>query len=136
MTAEQKAAGIITFSSGNHAGATALAGKLLGIETTIIMPEDAPQIKINATKSYGGHVVFYDRKVDDREEIARQIQREFPGKEIIPPYNHKQVIAGQATAIKELVEEVGDLDYLFVGIGGGSLISGASLVKARLNPEC
>ena len=91
---DQKEAGIITFSSGNHAGATALAGKLLGVPTTILMPQDAPKIKIEATKSYGGEVQFYDREKENRECLAQRLQRKDPAKEIIPPYNHKEVIAG------------------------------------------
>lgn len=127
---------MLTYSSGNHAQAIAYSGQLLDIPTTIVMPKDAPQLKIEATKGYGGQVVLYDRYTEDREKIAQKIQAENPGMVLIPPYNHKDVIAGQGTATKELFEEVGDLDHLFVCVGGGGLISGAALAKHQLCPSC
>ncbi|WP_320910278.1 pyridoxal-phosphate dependent enzyme, partial [Citrobacter farmeri] len=113
FTPEQRAAGVVTFSSGNHAQAIALSAKLLGIPATIIMPHDAPVAKVAATKGYGGNVVMYDRYTEDREQIGRELA-EKQGLTLIPPYDHPHVIAGQGTATKELIEEVGPLDVLFV----------------------
>jgi len=106
----QRKAGVVAFSSGNHAQAIALSAKLLGIPATIIMPEDAPASKIAATRGYGGNVVTYDRYKEDREAIGRKLAEE-KGMTLIPPYDHADVIAGQGTAAKELFEEVGELDY-------------------------
>ena len=115
---------MITFSSGNHAQAIALSAKLLGIPATIIMPEDAPTAKMQATKGYGGRVILYNRYTQDREEIGQKLAQE-EGLTLIPPYDHPHVIAGQGTAAKELFEEVGELDMLFVPLGGGGLLSGS-----------
>jgi threonine dehydratase len=135
LTPEQKNAGVLTFSSGNHAQAIALASKLLGVRATIIMPEDAPAAKRAATEGYGGNVVTYDRYKEDREAVARAIQ-ERTGATLIPPYDHADVIAGQGTAAKELFEEVGELDYLFAPLGGGGLLSGTLLSAGALSPSC
>ncbi|WOI83695.1 threo-3-hydroxy-L-aspartate ammonia-lyase [Citrobacter braakii] len=135
FTSEQRAAGVVTFSSGNHAQAIALSAKLLGIPATIIMPHDAPAAKVAATKGYGGNVVIYDRYTEDREKIGRELA-EKQGLTLIPPYDHPHVIAGQGTATKELIEEVGQLDVLFVCLGGGGLLSGSSLAARHLSPDC
>lgn len=135
FTPEQRAAGVVAFSSGNHAQAIALSAKLLGIPATIIMPHDAPAAKVAATKGYGGHVVIYDRYTEDREKIGRDLA-EKQGLTLIPPYDHPQVIAGQGTATKELIEEVGALDALFVCLGGGGLLSGSALAARHLSPDC
>lgn len=135
FTPEQRAAGVVTFSSGNHAQAIALSAKLLGIPATIIMPHDAPAAKVAATKGYGGNVVIYDRYTEDREEIGRDLA-EKQGLTLIPPYDHPHVIAGQGTATKELIEEVGQLDVLFVCLGGGGLLSGSALAARHLSPDC
>ncbi|HEH4463477.1 TPA: threo-3-hydroxy-L-aspartate ammonia-lyase [Citrobacter braakii] len=135
FTPEQRAAGVVTFSSGNHAQAIALSAKLLGIPATIIMPHDAPAAKVAATKGYGGNVVIYDRYTEDREKIGRELA-EKQGLTLIPPYDHPHVIAGQGTATKELIEEVGQLDVLFVCLGGGGLLSGSSLAAKHLSPDC
>ncbi|WP_340615302.1 threo-3-hydroxy-L-aspartate ammonia-lyase [Xenorhabdus thailandensis] len=132
---EQKNAGVIAFSSGNHAQAIALAAKLLNISATIVMPHDAPQAKITATKGYGGKIVFYDRYTEDREEIGRQLAEKH-GMTLIPPFDHPHIIAGQGTAAKELFEEVGELDALFIPLGGGGLLSGSALAAAHLSPTC
>ncbi|CDG18577.1 threo-3-hydroxy-L-aspartate ammonia-lyase [Xenorhabdus doucetiae] len=132
---EQKKAGVIAFSSGNHAQAIALAAKLLNISATIIMPHDSPQVKITATKGYGGNVVFYDRYTEDREVIGRQLAEKH-GMTLIPPFDHPHIIAGQGTAAKELFEETGELDALFVPLGGGGLLSGSALAAAHLSPTC
>jgi len=135
LTPEQKRAGVLTFSSGNHAQAIALAARLLGVQATIIMPEDAPAAKRAATEGYGGKVVTYDRYKEDREAVALAIQ-EKTGATLIPPYDHEDVIAGQGTAAKELIEEVGQLDYLVTALGGGGLLSGTLLSAKALSPAC
>ena len=132
---EQKARGVVAFSSGNHAQAIAYAGSLLGVETVIVMPSDAPALKLAATKGYGGEVVTYDRYKDDREAIGRQLAAE-RGLTMIPPYDHSDVIAGQGTAALELIEETGPLDLLFVCLGGGGLLSGCALAAAARSPDC
>ncbi|HGW6103178.1 TPA: threo-3-hydroxy-L-aspartate ammonia-lyase [Citrobacter werkmanii] len=135
FTPQQRAAGVVTFSSGNHAQAIALSAKLLGIPATIIMPHDAPAAKVAATKGYGGNVVIYDRYTEDREKIGQDLA-EKQGLTLIPPYDHPHVIAGQGTATKELIEEVGPLDALFVCLGGGGLLSGSALAARHLSPDC
>ena len=135
FTPEQRAAGVVTFSSGNHAQAIALSAKLLGIPATIIMPHDAPAAKVAATKGYGGNVVIYDRYTEDREKIGRELA-EKQGLTLIPPYDHPHVIARHGTATKELIDEVGQLDVLFVCLGGGGLLSGSSLAARHLSPDC
>ncbi|MDC9614116.1 threo-3-hydroxy-L-aspartate ammonia-lyase [Xenorhabdus khoisanae] len=132
---EQKKAGVIAFSSGNHAQAIALAAKLLNISATIVMPQDAPQAKVTATRDYGGKVIFYDRYTEDREEIGRHLAEKH-GMTLIPPFDHPHIIAGQGTAAKELFEEVGELDALFIPLGGGGLLSGSALSAAHLSPTC
>ncbi|MDR5812740.1 threo-3-hydroxy-L-aspartate ammonia-lyase [Caballeronia sp. LZ033] len=133
--ARQRAAGVITYSSGNHAQAVALSARLAGIRAAIVMPEDAPAAKMEATRGYGGEVITYDRYTQNREEIGRQLADE-RGMTLIPPYDHPHVIAGQGTAAKELIEETGPLDYLFVCLGGGGLIGGCALAAAALAPDC
>lgn len=135
LTPQQRAAGVVTFSSGNHAQAIALAARELGVRATIIMPQDAPAAKRAATEGYGGHVVTYDRYTEDREAIARRIQDD-TGATLVPPYDHADVIAGQGTAAKELFEEVGALDALFVCLGGGGLLAGSTLAAKALSPQC
>jgi len=131
----QRKAGVVAFSSGNHAQAIALSAQLLGIPATIVMPRDAPAAKVAATKGYGCSVVVYDRYREDREAIGRQLAAE-RGMTLIPPYDHPDVIAGQGTAAKELIEEVGALDALFVCLGGGGLLAGSALAARALAPEC
>ena len=131
----QRKAGVVAFSSGNHAQAIALSAKLLGIPATIVMPHDAPAAKVAATKGYGGDVVIYDRYKEDREKIGRDLA-EKNGMTLIPPYDHPDVLAGQGTAAKELFEEVGELDAFFVPLGGGGLLSGSALSTRALSPKC
>jgi threo-3-hydroxy-L-aspartate ammonia-lyase len=131
----QREKGVVAFSSGNHAQAIALAAKLLGIPATIVMPLDAPAAKVAATKGYGGNVVTYDRYTEDREQIGRDLAAKH-GLTLIPPYDHPHVIAGQGTAVKELIEEVGELDALFVCLGGGGLLAGSALAARELSPRC
>jgi threonine dehydratase len=131
----QRERGVVAFSSGNHAQAIALAARSLGIPATIVMPLDAPAAKVAATKGYGGNVVTYDRYTEDREQIGRDLAAEH-GLTLIPPYDHPHVIAGQGTAAKELIEEVGELDGLFVCLGGGGLLAGSALAARELSPHC
>ena len=135
FTPEQRRAGVVAFSSGNHAQAIALSAKLLGIPATIVMPQDAPAAKVAATRGYGGNVVLYDRYTQDREQIGRDLAEKH-GLTLIPPYDHPDVIAGQGTAAKELFEETGPLDAFFVCLGGGGLLSGSALATRALAPEC
>lgn len=132
---EQKRRGVVTFSSGNHAQAIALAARILGIPATIIMPHDAPKAKAEATKGYGGKIIFYDRYTEDREVIGRKLSHEH-GLTLIPPYDHPDVLCGQGTAAKELFEEVGELDAFFVCLGGGGLLAGSALATRALSPHC
>jgi threonine dehydratase len=131
---KDKSRGVIAFSSGNHAQAVALAGRMLGIKTVIVMPEDAPKVKLEGTRSYGAEVVTY-RAGEDREAIAKRISNE-RGATLIPPFNHPHVVAGQGTAAKELIEETGPLDFLLVPCGGGGLLSGCAIAAKHLAPEC
>ncbi|QCX51655.1 threo-3-hydroxy-L-aspartate ammonia-lyase [Ralstonia pseudosolanacearum] len=135
FTPEQRKAGVITFSSGNHAQAIALSARLLGMRAVIVMPKDAPTIKVEATRGYGGEVVFYDRYTEDREAIGRQLAEQH-GLTLIPPYDHPHVMAGQGTAAKELIEETGPLDLLLVCLGGGGLLSGCATAARALSPAC
>jgi len=135
FTPEQRRAGVVAFSSGNHAQAIALSAKLLGIPATIVMPQDAPAAKVAATRGYGGNVVLYDRYTQDREQIGRDLAGKH-GLTLIPPYDHPDVIAGQGTAAKELFEETGPLDAFFVCLGGGGLLSGSALATRALSPDC
>jgi threo-3-hydroxy-L-aspartate ammonia-lyase len=127
--------GVLTFSSGNHAGALALAGKLLQVPVTVIMPDDAPPVKMAATRGYGAEVIQYDRSTITREELGERIaaERHLP---IIPPYDHPDVVAGQGTAAAELFEETGPLDVLLVPCGGGGLLSGCAIAAKELAPGC
>jgi threo-3-hydroxy-L-aspartate ammonia-lyase len=127
--------GVVTFSSGNHAQAIALAGQLLGIPRVIVMPSDAPPVKRRATEGYGGEVVSYDRDREDREAIGRRLASE-RGLTLIPPFDHPHIIAGQGTAARELFEEAGALDYLFVPCGGGGLLSGSAIAARAMAPGC
>jgi threonine dehydratase len=131
----QRRAGVVTYSSGNHAQAIGLAASILGIPATIVMPHDAPESKVAATLGYGASVVRYDRYTEDREEIGRGIAAE-KGLTLVPPYDHPDVIAGQGTATMELFEQAGELDALFVCLGGGGLLSGAALAARAMAPSC
>ncbi|SDV46305.1 threo-3-hydroxy-L-aspartate ammonia-lyase [Chitinasiproducens palmae] len=135
LDATQRKAGVVAFSSGNHAQAVSLAARLLGMPATIVMPLDAPAAKVAATRGYGGNVVHYDRYTEDREQIGRDLA-ERHGMTLIPPYDHPDVIAGQGTAAHELFEEVGELDALFVCLGGGGLLSGSALAARAMSPSC
>jgi threo-3-hydroxy-L-aspartate ammonia-lyase len=132
---EERRRGVVAFSSGNHAQAVALAGRILGIPATIVMPKDAPAVKVAATREYGAEVVFYDRAAgESREAVAARVSRE-KGAVLIPPFDHPDIIAGQGTGAKELLEETGPLDFLFVPCGGAGLLSGCALAASHLSPR-
>ncbi len=127
--------GVITFSSGNHAQAVALSGKLLGVATTVIMPSDAPAVKFAATEGYGATVVKYDKETTSRDKLAEEMVARY-GYTLIPPYDHEEVVAGQGTAAKELIEDTGSLDYVLAPCGGGGLLSGTAVSAKHLLPAC
>lgn len=132
---DTKARGVITYSSGNHAGAVALVGRLLGIQTTIVMPDNAPATKRAATEGYGARVIEYNPAEQDRMELAHELAQQH-GYAVIPPYDHEHVIAGQGTAALELFAETGPLDYLLVCCGGGGLLSGCAVAASAVAPGC
>ena len=139
FTPEQKRAGAIAFSSGNHAQAVALSARLLGMPSVIVMPQDAPQSKLDATRAYQqgmprSEVVLFDRYTEDREALCRRLADE-RGMTMIPPFDHPHVMAGQGTAALELVEDAGPLDALLVCVGGGGLISGCAVAAKHLLPD-
>jgi threonine dehydratase len=131
---DQLGRGVVTYSSGNHAQAVAIAAASVGIKATIVMPEDAPKSKLTATRGYGADVVTYDRLTGNREAIGKRIS-EATGATIVPPYDHPWTIAGQGTAALELLEDVPDLEALVVCIGGGGLTSGCSIAAKALKPD-
>jgi threonine dehydratase len=135
FTPEQRAGGVITFSSGNHAQAIALAARMLGVKAVVVMPEDAPQIKLDATRGYGAEVVPYDRYRTEPEPLLKHLAEE-RGMTAIPPFDHPHVMAGQGTVAKELFEDVGELDLLLTPLGGGGLLSGCATVARHLSPRC
>jgi threonine dehydratase len=135
FTSEQRRTGVVAFSSGNHAQAIALSARLLGMPATIVMPNDAPQIKVDATRGYGAEVQLYDRYKEDREAIGRKLADE-RGMTLIPPFDHPHVMAGQGTAALELIEDAGPLDVLLVCVGGGGLISGCAVAVKHALPQC
>ena len=135
LSPDERRRGVLTFSSGNHAQAVALAGRVLAIPRVIVMPADAPAVKRIATEEYGGEVILYDPAREKREAIGRRVALE-RGLTVIPPYDHAHVIAGQGTAAIELFEESGPLDFLFVPCGGGGLLSGCAIAARALSPGC
>jgi threonine dehydratase len=135
LNPEQRRRGVVAFSSGNHAQAVALAGQLLDIPRVIVMPTDSPAVKRAATSDYGAEIVLYDRDREDREAIGRQLADE-RGLTVIPPYNHRDIIAGAGTAARELIEATGPLELLLVPCGGGGLLSGSALAAKALSPGC
>ena len=135
FTPTQKRAGVVAYSSGNHAQAIALSARILGIPATLIMPHDASPAKLAATRGYGAQVVHYDRYSEDALALARQLSAQ-QGMTFIPPFDHADVLCGQGTAALELFEETGPLDHLFVCLGGGGLLSGSALAARVLAPNC
>jgi threonine dehydratase len=134
LSPDEKRRGALAFSSGNHAQAVALAGQLLNVKTTIVMPEDAPRVKLEATRGYGGEVVTYG-KGENREALAKRLAEE-RSLTLVPPFDHPHIVAGQGTAAKELIEDAGALDVLLVPCGGGGLISGCAIAARHLSPDC
>ena len=135
LSPAERQRGVLTYSSGNHAQAIALASRLLGARATIVMPGDAPAAKRQATEGYGARVVAYDPATERREEVADRLSKD-GDPVLIPPFDHPDVIAGQGTCVKELLEETGPLDLLLVPCGGGGLLSGSALSARRLSPGC
>lgn len=135
LSPEERSRGVVTFSSGNHAQALALVGSLQGVETTVVMPDNAPEIKKRATRGYGAQVIEYDPEQTAREEVAARIAEE-KGFVIVPPYDHENIAAGQGTAALELIEDVGPLDMLLTPCGGGGLLSGTAAAAKGLAPDC
>lgn len=135
LSDEEKKRGVVTFSSGNHAQAIALAGKLLGIRRVIVMPRTAPKVKLEATKGYGAEVVQHDPSETTREKVAQEFA-ERDGMVVIPPFDHPHIAAGQGTSAKELIDEVGEIDVLLAPVGGGGLISGCSVAAKAMSPGC
>src|SRR5256886_5137904 len=135
LAPHERERGVLAYSSGNHAQAVALAGKLLGVRVTIVMPADAPAVKLDAARADGAEVVLYDKHKEVREEVAERVARE-RALPMIPPFDHPPLIPGQGTAAKELIEDAGPLDYLFVPVSGGGLISGCAVAASHLAPGC
>lgn len=135
LASEQRRRGVITHSSGNHAQAVALVGRLLGIQTTVVMPNDAPRIKRDAAEAYGATIIGYDPEETTREKISTDL-KETHGYTLIPPYDHEDIIAGQGTAALELGEKVKNLDMVLVPCGGGGLLSGCAIASKGINPKC
>lgn len=135
LSDEQKKRGVITHSSGNHAQAVALVGRLLGIQTTVVMPNDAPAVKRTATEQYGATVIGYDTAETTREKISQDLVKE-KGYTLVPPFDHINIVAGQGTAALELMEEAAPLNMLLVPCGGGGLLSGSAIAAKGLNPNC
>ncbi len=134
IPADERDRGVVAFSSGNHAQAVAIVSEQVGIPATIVMPSDAPQSKVQATRDRGARIVTYDRLTEDREEIAGRILNE-SGATLVPPFDDPLIMAGQGTAALELLEDVPDLDTLVICIGGGGLFSGCAIAARSLRPE-
>ncbi len=135
LSKAEKARGVITYSSGNHAQAVALVGQMLNVQTTIVMPNNAPATKRAATKEYGANIVEYDPGKGSREDIAKELEAK-KGYTMIPPFDHREVVAGQGTAAMEMFEEIGNLDMLLVPCGGGGLLSGSAVSAKTMSPNC
>src|SRR3954469_2968581 len=133
LSREERKRGVVTFSSGNHAQAVAIAAAHLGVTATIVMPTDAPKAKVESTKAYGPTIIFFDRQRESREEIAARIARE-TGSVVLPSYDHPWIIAGQGTAALELLREYPDLEAIAVPLGGGGLLSGTLIAASELRP--
>ena len=135
LSADARARGIATYSSGNHAQAVALVSRMFAVKATIVMPSGAPRMKIEATRGYGANVLLYNPESESREEIVRRIAAD-QGLTVVPPFDHEHVIAGQGTAALELLDQAGPLDYLFVPCGGGGLLSGSAIAFRAVCPAC
>jgi len=135
LSDEERRRGVVGFSSGNHAQGVALAARLTGVSAVILMPTDAPALKVSATRGYGAEVIFYDRQTEDREERARDLVAR-TGRVLVPPYDDPAIMAGQGTAALELLEDVPELDALVTPMGGGGLMAGCSTAARALRPCC
>ena len=135
LAPEAKRRGVVAYSSGNHAQAVALAGRMLGVPATIVMPKKAPRVKLDATRGYGAEIITYDDPGESREALATRLAAE-RGLTLIPPFDHPHIVAGQGTAAKELIEDAGPLDLLLVPCGGGGLLSGCAVAAKHLVPSC
>jgi threonine dehydratase len=133
LSADERARGVVAFSSGNHAQGVALAARMVGTTAVVCMPKDAPALKVEATRNYGAQIVVYDRHTQDREQVARDIV-ERTGRVLVPPYDDPAIMAGQGTAALELLEDVPSLDALLAPVGGGGLMAGCSTVARALFP--
>ena len=133
MPDEQRARGVVAFSSGNHAQAVGLAAREFGCPAVIVMPSDAPAVKVAATRGYGAEVVFFDRQTESRERIGQEIASR-RGLTLVPPFNHPDVVAGQGTLALEMFEEQPDLDIVLAPVGGGGLISGIAVAARGVRP--
>jgi threonine dehydratase len=134
LSPEERKRGVVTFSSGNHAQAVAIASSYLGVAATIVMPTDAPKAKLESTKAYGPKIIFFDRQKESREEIAARIANE-TGSVVLPSYDHPWIVAGQGTAALELLREYPDLEAIAVPLGGGGLLAGTLIASAELRPD-
>jgi threonine dehydratase len=135
LSEDQRRRGVLTYSSGNHAQAAALAGRLLGVDVAIVMPSDAPSIKLSATRGYGATIITYNRSETTREVLAARLEAE-TGRTVVPPYDDPAIVAGQGTVALELLEDAGPVDLLLVPCGGGGLLAGCALAAASLSPGC
>jgi threonine dehydratase len=134
LTQDEKDRGVVAHSSGNHARGVALAAKLLNIKAVVVMPNNSPRIKIDATQSYGAEVIFCEDSSDDRERVAKLLQSNF-GYAMVPPFDDDKIIAGQGTVMLEIAQELDSIDYLFVPVGGGGLISGCAVAAKHFFPN-
>jgi threonine dehydratase len=134
LTPEERRAGVIAHSSGNHAQGVSLAAALLHTSATIVMPRSSPDVKVQATRAYGGNVVFCEDTSDDRERVARQLQNEH-GYIMVPPFDDDKIIAGQGTVVLEVARELHDIDVFVVPVGGGGLIGGCAIAAKHLFPR-
>lgn len=133
LSPAERTRGVVAFSSGNHAQGVALAAQLLGIPALIVMPDDAPPVKVSATRAYGAEIVFHNRLTEDREEVARRIVAK-RGAILVPPFNDSLIMAGQGTLALELLADVPDLDALVIPVGGGGLIGGCAVAAKGVRP--
>ena len=134
LTPEEKERGVIAHSSGNHAQALALAARMEGVKATIVMPKNSPQVKVNATRGYGAEIVFCENSSEARVQVANDLVEKH-NYTLVHPYDDERIIAGAGTSAKELIEEVGPLDYVFAPVGGGGLLSGSSIAAKGLSPK-
>ena len=134
LSEEERSRGVLAYSSGNHAQATALAAKLFGVPAVIVMPHDAPEVKVKATRGYGAEIVFYDRYQESREATGERICQE-RSLTLVPPFDDYLIMAGQGTAALELIEDVPELDLLVIPTSGNGLLAGCAVAAKHLRPQ-